>query len=136
MHRRGREDWVSSRVGNYSKPRALKERVVRATHPYPSERLFSYYFPWQCLYFIDLPSGCFAPQGHGSFRPILSLPGSTACDCGIGLFWPCTPDFKILSTILASMVANNWPNALCPSFLYSTKGSRPEYARKRTESLI
>ena len=26
IHRRGREDWVSSRVGNYSKPRVLKEQ--------------------------------------------------------------------------------------------------------------
>ena len=29
-HRRGRGDWVSPRVGNYSKPRVLKERSDKA----------------------------------------------------------------------------------------------------------
>jgi hypothetical protein len=34
--RGGRGDWVSPRVGNYSKQRVLKERVVRATGSIPT----------------------------------------------------------------------------------------------------
>lgn len=45
---------------------------------YPSSRSFAslrgfaslvFYFPWQCLYLTERPSGFFAPHGQGSFRP-------------------------------------------------------------------
>src|SRR6185436_3179006 len=73
------------------------------------------------------------PQGHKSLRP--TSPPAFPAPKNVGCGWACTCKlaFKILLAISISTSSKSPANNLRPSFLYSTNGSLPPYARSFTE---